>query len=138
MGLWYRQLGRGDGSSVVDDTPWVARGHGRETTFQQNIVDRAEIEDAARELVRQVLEDVVAEGRPVVGVGIKVRYAPFTTKNLVHKIPATFDRETVLAEILKLVARIEPDRPLRLLGVRAEMAMPDDAREGHTPTRSGW
>ncbi|WP_197060947.1 DNA polymerase IV [Microbacterium mangrovi] len=138
MGLWYRQLGRGDGASVVDDTPWVARGHGRETTFQQNIVERAEIEDAARELVRQVLEDVVAEGRPVVGVGIKVRYAPFVTKNLVHKIPATYDRETVLTEILKLVAKIEPDRPLRLLGVRAELAMPDDAREGHTPTRSGW
>jgi DNA polymerase-4 len=138
MGLWYRQLGRGDGASVVDDTPWVARGHGRETTFQQNIVDRGEIEDAARELVRQVLEDVVAEGRPVVGVGLKVRYAPFTTKTLVHKIAETFDRATVEAEILKLVAKIEPDRPLRLLGVRAEMAMPDDAREGHTPTRSGW
>jgi DNA polymerase-4 len=138
MGLWYRQLGRGDGSSVVDDTPWVARGHGRETTFQQDIVEHEDIERAARELVRQVLEDVVAEGRPVVGVGLKVRYAPFTTKTLVHKISETFDRETVLAEILKLVDRIEPGRPLRLLGVRAELAMPDDAREGHTPTRSGW
>jgi DNA polymerase IV len=138
MGLWYAQLGRGDGSSEVDDTPWVARGHGRETTFQQNVGDRAEIERAARELVAQVLEDVVAEGRPVVGVGLKVRYAPFLTKTLVHKIAPTFDRETVMAETMKLVARIEPDRPLRLLGVRAEMAMPDDAREGHTPTRSGW
>lgn len=138
MGLWYRQLGRGDGSSVVDDTPWVARGHGRETTFQQNIVGSAEIETAARELAAQVLEDVAAEGRPVVGVGLKVRYAPFITKTFVHKIATTFDRETVIAEILKLVDRIEPDRPLRLLGVRAEMAMPDEAREGHTPTRSGW
>jgi DNA polymerase IV len=27
---------------------------------------------------------------------------------------------------------------VRLLGVRAEMSMPDDAREGHTPTRGGW
>ena len=138
MGPWFRQLGRGDGSSVVDDTPWVARGHGRETTFQHDIVDPAEIEQAARELVAQVLEDVVAEARPVVGVGVKIRYAPFTTKTLVHKIAETFDREVVLAEILALVAKIEPDRPLRLLGVRAEMAMPDDAREGHTPTRSGW
>ena len=138
MGPWYRQLGRGDGSAVVDDTPWVARGHGRETTFQQNIVDPAEIEEAARALAAQVLDDVVAEGRPVVGVGVKVRYAPFLTKTFVHKIPATFDRETVIAEILRLISRIEPGRPLRLLGVRAEMQMPDDAREGHTPTRSGW
>jgi DNA polymerase-4 len=138
MGPWYRQLGRGDGSSVVDDTPWVARGHGRETTFQQNIVDRADIEAAARGLLSQVLADVAAEGRPVVGVGLKVRYAPFTTKTFVHKIPATYDRDTVIAETLRLVERIEPDRPLRLLGVRAEMQMPDDAREGHTPTRGGW
>lgn len=138
MGPWYRQLGRGDGSAVVDDTPWVARGHGRETTFQQDVAARADIEQAARDLLAQVLEDVIAEGRPVVGVGLKVRYAPFTTKTLVHKIEPTFDRAVVTAEIMALVARIEPDRPLRLLGVRAEMAMPDDARAGHTPTRSGW
>ena len=138
MGPWFRQLGRGDGSSAVDDTPWVARGHGRETTFQHDLVDRADIEQAARELVAQVLEDVVREERPVVGVGLKVRYAPFVTKTLVHKIAPTFDRDAVLAETMELVAKIEPDRPVRLLGVRAEMAMPDDAREGHTPTRSGW
>ncbi|HKT56968.1 MAG TPA: DNA polymerase IV [Microbacterium sp.] len=138
MGPWFRQLGRGDGSSVVDDTPWVARGHGREITFHRDLTDRADIEQAARDLIEQVLEDVVAEGRPVVGVGLKVRYAPFVTKTLVHKVAPTFDRETVRAETMKLVARIEPDRPLRLLGVRAEMAMPDDARAGHTPTRSGW
>ncbi|MDY0910670.1 DNA polymerase IV [Microbacterium sp. CFBP9034] len=138
MGPWYRQLGRGDGSAVVDDTPWVARGHGRETTFQQDLVDRSEIEGAALDLLEQVLKDIVAEGRPVVGVGLKVRYAPFLTKTFVHKVAATFDREVVIAETMKLVDRIEPDRPLRLLGVRAEMQMPDDAREGHTPTRSGW
>jgi hypothetical protein len=35
MGTWYAALGRGHGSAVVDDTPWVARGHGRERTFQR-------------------------------------------------------------------------------------------------------
>ncbi|MEU1971000.1 DNA polymerase IV [Microbacterium sp. NPDC019599] len=138
MGPWYRQLGRGDGSSVVDATPWVARGHSRETTYQQDLSDPADIEAAARELIAQVLGDVVAEGRPVVGVGLKVRYAPFFTKTFTRKVATTFDRETVTAEIMGLVAKIEPDRPIRLLGVRAEMAMPDDARQGHTPTRSGW
>jgi len=138
MGPWYRRLGRGDGTNVVDDSPWVPRGHGRETTFQQNLVDRTDIEKAARELLDQVLADVAAEGRPVVGVGLKVRYAPFITKTFVHKVAETFDRDTVIAETMKLVDRIEPGRPIRLLGVRAEMAMPDDAREGHTPTRSGW
>jgi DNA polymerase-4 len=138
MGLWYRQLGRGDGSSVVDDTPWVARGHSRETTYQQDLTERAQVDDAVRELLRQVLEDVKAEGRPVIGLTLKVRYAPFFTKVFTKRIPATFDPETVLAKTMELVAKMEPDRPVRLLGVRAEMSMPDEAREGHTPTRSGW
>jgi DNA polymerase-4 len=138
MGPWYRTLGRGEGTAVVDDTPWVPRGRSRETTFQVDVDDPAEIARHARELAGQVLDDIAAENRPVVGVGLKVRYAPFTTKTLVHKIAETTDRDTVTAEILRLVERIEPGRPLRLLGVRAEMTMPADAREGHTPTRGGW
>jgi DNA polymerase-4 len=138
MGLWYAQLGRGEGASVVDDTPWVARGHGRETTFPQDIVGAEAIEQAARDLLAQVLDDVTAEGRPVVGLGLKVRYAPIHTKTFTKKITSTFDRDLVLAGTLALVAKIEPGRPIRLLGVRAEMAMPDDARAGHSPTRSGW
>ncbi|WP_455550462.1 DNA polymerase IV [Arthrobacter jinronghuae] len=138
MGPWYNELGRGDGSSVVDDTPWVARGHSRETTFQQDLTEPAQVNDAVRELTTQVLKDVAAEGRPVIGLTLKVRYAPFTTKTHAKKIPETFDREDVLARALDLSGAIEPGRPIRLLGLRAEMAMPDDARKGHTPTRGGW
>jgi DNA polymerase-4 len=138
MGPWYAQLGRGDGTSVVDDTPWVARGHSRETTFQQDLNDPAQVEDAVRELTAHVLEDVVAEGRPVVGLTLKVRYAPFLTTTQGRKIPETFDRNEILARALDLAAGIEAGRPIRLLGLRAEMAMPEDARKGHTPTRGGW
>lgn len=138
MGPWYSQLGRGDGTSVVDDTPWVARGHSRETTFQQDLSDPAQVEDAVRELAVRVLEDVVAEGRPVIGLTLKVRYAPFLTTTQGKKIPRTFDRNEILARALELAAGIESGRPIRLLGLRAEMAMPDDARKGHTPTRGGW
>ncbi|MCQ1996511.1 DNA polymerase IV [Arthrobacter sp. zg-Y1171] len=138
MGPWYNELGRGDGTSVVDDTPWVARGHSRETTFQQDLTEPAQVDDAVRELTAQVLKDVASEGRPVIGLALKVRYAPFTTKTHARKIPETFDREDVLARALDLAGAIEPGRPIRLLGLRAEMAMPDDARKGHTPTRGGW
>ncbi|MDQ0689709.1 DNA polymerase-4 [Arthrobacter sp. W4I7] len=138
MGPWYAQLGRGDGSRTVDDTPWVARGHSRETTFQHDLTESGQIEDAVRELAAHVLEDVAAEGRPVVGLTLKVRYAPFITKTYARKIPETSDPAEVLARTLDLVAKIEPERPIRLLGLRAEMTMPDDSRQGHTPTRSGW
>ncbi|WP_198410399.1 DNA polymerase IV [Mycetocola zhujimingii] len=138
MGPWYRQLGRGDGAREVDDTPWVARGHSRETTYQQDLTSRADVEAGVREMVDRVLRDVHAEGRPVVGITLKVRYAPFMTKIFTKKIPETTDREVVLARTMELVGRIEADRPIRLLGFRAEMPMPLESRQGHTPTRSGW
>jgi DNA polymerase-4 len=138
MGLWYRELGRGGGSAVVDDTPWVPRGHSRETTYQSDLADRAEIERAALVLLDQVLDDVAEDGRGVVGLGLKVRYAPFTTKTFTKRIPETTDRPAIVEKAHELISRIEPDRPVRLLGMRAEMALPDDAREGRTPTRGAW
>lgn len=138
MGPWYAQLGRGDGTRTVDDTPWVARGHSRETTFQRDLTESGQIDGAIRELAALVLKDVAAEGRPVAGLTLKVRYAPFITKTYTRKIPQTADPADVLARVLELVGKIEPGRPIRLLGLRAEMTMPDDSRQGHTPTRSGW
>ncbi|MEC5186224.1 DNA polymerase-4 [Cryobacterium sp. MP_3.1] len=138
MGPWYAELGRGDGAGGVDDTPWIARGHSRETTFQRDLTDPAQVDDAVRELTARVLEDVLAEGRPVIGLTLKIRYAPFVTTTRARKIPDTSDRSEILAGALDLAAGIEAGRPIRLLGLRAEMAMPDDARQGHTPTRGGW
>lgn len=127
MGLWYRELGRGGGSAVVDDTPRVPRGHGRETTYPSDLVDRAEIERAALTLLEQVLADVAEDGRGVVGLGLKVRYAPFTTKTFTKRIPESSDRDVVIERARELIARIAPDRPVRLLGIRAEMPLPDEA-----------
>lgn len=138
MGPWYGLLGRGEGSRVVDDTPWIARGHSRETTFQQDLTEPAQIEAAVRELATKVLADVAVEDRPVIGLTLKVRYAPFVTKTMQKKIAETRDPSVVEAAALGLAGRIEPGRPIRLLGLRAEMSMPEDARDGHTPTRSGW
>lgn len=138
MGLWYRELGRGGRSAVVDDSPWVPRGHSRERTFQADLTDRGEIEQAALDLLDQVLDDVAEDGRGVVGLGLKVRYAPFTTKTFTKRIPETTDREIVIDRVRELIARIAPDRAVRLLGLRAEMTLPDDARAGRTPTRGAW
>jgi DNA polymerase-4 len=139
MGPWYAELGRGDGARVVNDTPWVARGHSRETTFQNDLTEPVQVDAAVRELAGRVLEDVAAEGRPVIGLTLKIRYAPFVTTTRARKIPSTSDGSEVLARALDLAsAEIDTGRPIRLLGLRAEMAMPDDARTGHTPTRGGW
>ena len=138
LGPWFAELGRGEGARVVDDSPWIARGHSRETTFQQDLTEPEQVEGAVRELTAQVLGDVAAEGRPVIGLTLKVRYAPFTTKTFAKKIPATSDPDVVVERVLELAAKRESGRAIRLLGLRAEMPMPDGAREARTPTRGGW
>jgi DNA polymerase IV len=126
MGPWYRRLGRGVDSSPVDPTPWVARAHGRETTFQTDLTDWAEVAAEARRLAAQVTEDIAAEGRPAVRVGVKVRYTPFETRQRSLTLPAPTADATVVADAaVELVGRLDHTRKVRLLGVRAEMAPPE-------------
>ena len=125
MGPWYRRLGRGVDSSPVDATPYVARGHGRETTFQHNQSDWSLVGDAVRELARQVTADLAAEGRPAVRVGMKLRYAPFETRTRSLTLPApTSDVGDLTDAALELLTRFDHTRAVRLVGVRAEMAPP--------------
>jgi DNA polymerase-4 len=67
------------------------------------------------------MEDVRAEGRPVVRVVVKVRFAPFFTKQHGLKLaePAQ-DEVTIGAGAQAALAKFELDRAVRLLGVRAE------------------
>jgi DNA polymerase-4 len=126
MGVWYHELGSGLGPRVVDDSPWVARSHSRETTYQHNLLTRQEVSAAVRELAAQAFDDCAAEGRPVLRVHLKVRYAPFETKTLGRKLPdATTDRDVFVGAALALAETLE-EREVRLLGVRAEMVMPQE------------
>jgi DNA polymerase-4 len=128
MGPWYRRLARGVDPSRVEGTPWVARSHSRESTFQQDLTDWTQVEDEVRRLARQVTEDIRREDRPAVRVAVKVRFAPFDTHTrsltLEH---STSDAETIGRAAVELVNRFERTRAIRLLGVRAEMVPPDKA-----------
>ena len=122
-GPWLRRLGRGVASSEVDATPYVARGHGREETFQEDITDWSVVELEVARIARRVVEDIDAEGRPAVRVELKLRYRPFFTLTRSHKLPKpTNDPDLLAAEAVALLDRVEKDRPVRLLGVRLEMA----------------
>jgi DNA polymerase-4 len=127
MGPWYRRLGRGVDSSPVDATPYVPRGHGREVTFQHNLTDWTEVAVEVRRLAVRVTEDLRNEGRPAVRVGLKLRYAPFITTSRSLTLGAPTDDADVIAEAaLELLGRLESDRAVRLIGVRAEMGPPND------------
>ena len=119
-----------------DDTPWIARGHSREHTYQSDLVEPAETDEAIRRLVTEVWADIVAEGRPAVRLTLKVRYVPFFTRTFSRTLPEpTTDVEVVLAETLALMARREPERAIRLLGLRVEMTMPVPDEAERTPIR---
>ena len=134
MGPHYGRLGRGVSSATVDDTPWTARAHGREVTYQANLVEPQEISAAIHALAAQVVEDIRREDRACQRVFLKVRFAPFFTTNRVRKlVEPTFDTEVIAATALDLLAGLEDDRPIRLLGVRAEMVAPEG---GYAPPRT--
>lgn len=123
MGPWYRRLARGVDTSPVDGTPYVARSHSRETTFQHNLDDWVEVEARVRRLARTVADDVRREGRPTIRVEVKVRYAPFETHTRSTTLPSpTNDTDAIEDAAAGLVGRFDLSRAVRLVGVRAEMA----------------
>ena len=126
MGPHYGRLGRGGGRATVDDTPWLARAHGRETTYQHDLTSADEIAAAVRELAAQVAEDIGRERRACARVHLKVRFAPCFTVNRSRKLTApTSDAEEIARTALELLEALDDDRPIRLLGVRAEMVPPE-------------
>ncbi len=126
-GPWLVLTARGHGSSRVDDTPYVPRSRGRETTFQQDLRDWAEVSGEVVRLARQVTADVTEEQRPVIRIVVKIRYAPFFTSTHGHSLAApvppadeaalgTAIEQGALAALGQFTGR----RPVRLVGVRAE------------------
>jgi DNA polymerase-4 len=56
-------------------------------------------------------------------VVVKVRFAPFITKQHGRKLPEpTLDQAVINRQAQDLLGMFEHDRPIRLLGVRAEFA----------------
>jgi nucleotidyltransferase/DNA polymerase involved in DNA repair len=120
-GPWLALIGQGRGDTEVDPTPYVARSHGREVTYQRNISDWAVVGEEVARLARQVAGEVAETGRPAARVVVKVRYAPFDT--VTHGVALTGDFEEAAMAALTWFT---PGRPVRLLGVRAEFAdVPD-------------
>jgi DNA polymerase-4 len=77
-------------------------------------------------LTNRALDDVVVAGRIVTRVAVTVRTATFYTRTKIRKLnQATTDADVIVATALRVLALFELDRPVRLLGVRLELQMPD-------------
>jgi DNA polymerase-4 len=124
-GPWLRRLGLGEHLGRVSAEPHVARSRSKEVTFQVDLTDRAEIEGEIARLARAVADDIAAGGRVVRAVTLKIRFAPFETHSHGSRLEApTRDPDELARAALRVLDRFELDRPVRLLGVRADLAPP--------------
>lgn len=120
------RLGRGGGRAWPDDTPWVARAHGRETTYQADLTTATDVLAALRDLAARVVDDVRKEERAVQRVHLKIRFAPFFTITKVRKLKEpTYDVDVIARTAYELYLALDDPRPVRLLGVRGEMVPPE-------------
>jgi DNA polymerase-4 len=121
-GPWLVRLAQGRGSSTVASAPYVARSRSRETTFQQDLEDWDRVRHEVTVLVRRVAEDIADGHRRVIRVVVKVRYAPFTTLTHGRALAApSLDVESIEQAALAALAAFTSRKPVRLLGVRAEL-----------------
>ncbi|MEU6784136.1 DNA polymerase IV [Nonomuraea angiospora] len=125
-GPWYRYLALGKGETEIVTTPWIARGHSRETTFQHDLTDEADITHHVAALATQVAHDAREAGRDITRVSVKVRFTPFLTRTRQSKLPApTTDPATIQQAALTVLTRFDLTRPVRLLGVAVDYTLPE-------------
>lgn len=124
-GLWLLLLAKGGGDTNVSAEPWVPRSRSHVVTFPEDLTDRAEMEAAVVDLARQTLAEIVEAGRVVARVAVTVRTKTFFTRTKIRKLEtAGIEAEPIVATALQLLDQFELDRPVRLLGVRLELAPP--------------
>ncbi|WP_433291083.1 DNA polymerase IV [Actinoplanes sp. CA-030573] len=122
---WLIDIARGGGDTELATEPWVARSRSKEVTYDHDLTDRAAIEERVAALARALTAEVVAEGRRVIRVGVKVRSSSFYTRTREAKLRAgpTTDPEVVAGTARTVLGKFELDRPVRLLGVRADLEL---------------
>jgi DNA polymerase-4 len=124
-GLWLLLLANGGGDDTVSAEPWVPRSRSHVVTFPQDLTDRDEMDLAVTELARRALSEAVAASRIVTRVAVTVRTATFYTRTKIRKLnEPTTDADAVIAAALRVLDLFELGRPVRLLGVRLELQMP--------------
>jgi DNA polymerase-4 len=125
-GLWILLLAKGGGDDTVSAAPWVPRSRSHVVTFPHDLTDRAEVIAAVTRLAEQTLTEVVEAGRVVTRVAVTVRTSTFYTRTKIRKLSGpTTEAGPVTSTALDVLALFDLDRPIRLLGVRLELAMPE-------------
>ena len=129
-GPWLILQARGGVDRSVSAEPWVARSVSRERTYATDLTDAGAVRAALDELSARVADDVAADGRAVVRVAVKLRTSSFRTSTRAVVLPVTREPSAIAAAARLVLERFDVDRPVRLLGVRAEFSRTDRAEDG--------
>jgi len=118
LGPHLGALARFEGGSTIQ-TFRVTKSESRETTFDQDLRGLDQMEPVLRDLTGQLCATLQRQDRFGRTIGIKVRFDDFSTVTRARTLDADVnDVETVWAVARDLLRRLEPTRPVRLLGVR--------------------
>ena len=124
-GLWLLLLAKGGGDTTVSAEPWIPRSRSHVITFARDLTDRAEMDSAVADLARRTLAEVTAESRTVTRVAVTVRNSAFFTRTKIRKLAEpSVGPDVVVPAALHVLDLFELGRPVRLLGVRLELAPP--------------
>ncbi|HET7416561.1 MAG TPA: hypothetical protein VFJ61_02895, partial [Solirubrobacterales bacterium] len=110
-------------SWFYDDTPvqqaGAAKSRSNERTFPEDIADHGELEEVLTRLAEELCATLRRRGVAGRSIGIKVRLDDWTNATRSHTIDQpTNDPEVVGPIALELLRAYDPQRPVRLLGVR--------------------
>jgi DNA polymerase-4 len=121
-GKWLYRVSRG-----MDDRPVVTESEpvsmSRETTFERNlhaVRDKQELSAAFTHLCERVADDLQRKGYVCRKIGLKLRFDDFktVTRDLTLQKPVA-DAQSIRRAAGKCLKRIDLDRTIRLLGVKA-------------------
>jgi DNA polymerase-4 len=125
IGPSLKLTGMGGLPSRVVDEPHVPKSRSKEVTLEHDLDDPAAIEAQVRTLAFEVTASVVAEGRRVTHVAVKVRTRTFYTRTRISKLAEpTTDGAEVARVAAVVVGRFDIFQPVRLLGVRVVLEEP--------------
>jgi DNA polymerase-4 len=123
IGPRLRVLARGGSARKVSSEPWVPRSKSRQITYPEDLVDPRRIAGEVTRMADELCREVAADGRQVTHVGVLVRTATFFTQVKTGKLAGpTTDADVVAAGAVRVLQRFEITRPVRLLGVRLDLA----------------
>ena len=125
IGPHLKVLGLGGGDATGRGRAARARSRSREVTFEHDLTDPAELDQHLARLATEVTESVVAEGRRVTHVAVKVRTprsSPVRRSASSRQRRPTRPRSSASPAVV--LDRFELTRPVRLLGVRVVLEPP--------------